>query len=124
MERTFLCTHCGGRYRMPLLVRIGDVELCRDCAEEQTTICSYCGQRIWRTENAGNRDTPLCISCHERHYTNCVRCGNPVRLQDAIYESADEEDRFAYCPDCFRQRGDGIHEYSYKGLSQNKNYMT
>ena len=39
--------------------------------------------------------------------TGCVRCGNPVRLQDAVYESDDddEDDRSAYCPNCAKLLG-------------------
>ena len=46
MERTFLCTHCGGRYRMPLRFPIEATELCHSCGEELTVTCSDCGSRI------------------------------------------------------------------------------
>ena len=114
MERTFLCVHCGGRYRLPLLIALGEAKLCRDCAEEITVVCADCGTRIPREDNAGDENTPLCQSCFDRHYDHCVRCGGIVRRIHALYESGDEEERFPYCHDCYEQRGEGIRDYSYK----------
>ena len=114
MERTFLCAHCGGRYRMPLLFPYEAPELCRPCGEELTVPCSDCGTRIWRTENAGDADTPLCIQCHERHFTNCVQCRSLIRLSDALYENSDADELYPFCPNCYSRRDEGIREYSYK----------
>ena len=114
MKRTFLCAHCGGRYLIPFQISFGDTELCRDCAEETTVVCADCGTRIRREDNAGDADTPLCRDCFARHYDHCVRCGRTVRRLYALYENGDDEERYPYCPACYEQRGEGIHEYSYK----------
>ena len=40
--------------------------------------------------------------------TDCFRCGNPVWLEDAVYDpadDADEDDRTAYCPNCAKLLG-------------------
>ena len=114
MERTFLCVHCGGRFRMPFLADACDLELCQTCAEEQTVFCSHCGRRIWRDENAGTEETPLCRPCYEQYYVTCVRCGAPVRSSDAHYDSGDDEENYPYCRNCSIFRGPGINEYHYK----------
>ena len=112
MEQTFLCVHCGGRYRMPMLVSVNGEELCRDCAETETVICSDCGTRIWRDDNVGNAELPLCGTCYEQRYTNCVRCARPIPLSCAVYEPGDAEERYPYCSDCFQHRGEGVRDYS------------
>ena len=114
MERTFLCSHCGGRYRMPMLISVGDREICRDCAEENTVLCSQCGRRIWRTENAGDENPPLCADCYSSHYTRCVRCNQMIPMIEAIYEEEDGNEEYPYCASCYREREADIHEYSYK----------
>ena len=67
MERTFLCSCCGGRYHLPLLRHVGEAEICERCENTETIICSRCGEVIWRRDNAGDESTPLCRNCFGLH---------------------------------------------------------
>lgn len=114
MERTFLCSCCGGRYHLPLLRHVGEEEICERCENTETLSCSRCGEVIWRRDNAGDESTPLCRNCFGLHYTTCVRCRRPISDRVACYESGDDDEEYPYCQDCYDQRGEGVRDYLFK----------
>lgn len=111
MNGTFACSHCGGDFALHEQYEVDGRCLCPDCCDALTLVCDQCGKRIWMADNEGDDDTPLCETCYSESYHRCGNCGELLYSANVYCLSRSDT---PYCYDCYRDRQNAIHEYSYK----------
>jgi hypothetical protein len=111
------CYYCDEVFAIEDLRSVDSHLLCENCLEDQTLICSRCGESLLVDNNAGSENFALFRSCYDEAYTNCSNCNDLLRLSEAYYTEADNDDKTPLCYDCYCERNErekGIRSYNYK----------
>jgi len=111
------CSQCGRYYVEEYMYYVSNRYqteeriFCNDCFSRLCFTCEHCNHN-YMIENRilTVRGAPICACCYEEDYFTCEGCNNVYRREEV---AGDHQSGSILCVNCYDDRVQEIHEYSY-----------